>query len=107
MFATSKKINDITEEYNDKGFKCHGIIVDIGNDNERKSAFQEALKLLGGRLDILVAAGVQRRHKARNFLGRLESCYQCESYSCFSLCQMAANEMIKSNKGKSLMLRQC
>jgi 2-deoxy-D-gluconate 3-dehydrogenase len=102
LFATSEKINDIAREYNDKGFKCHGIIVDIGNDYERQSAFQDALILLGGRLDILVnAAGVQRRHKSEEFpLEDWNNVINVNLTAVFSLCQMAAKEMIKQKQGK-------
>ena len=102
LFATSEKINDIVDEYKDKGFKCHGIIVDIGKDNERKSAFQDALKLLGNRIDILVnAAGVQRRHKSEEFpLDDWNDVINVNLTAVFSLCQMAAKEMIKRKHGK-------
>lgn len=102
LFATSEKINDIVKEYNDIGLKCHGIIVDIGNDNERQSAFQDALKLLGGKLDILVnAAGVQSRHKSEEFpLEDWNRVINVNLTAVFSLCQMAAKEMIKQKQGK-------
>ena len=68
LFATTDKIKDIALDYNNKGFKCHGVKVDIGNETERQSAFQDAMKLLGHRIDILInAAGIQRRHKSEEF----------------------------------------
>ena len=102
LFATSEKINDIVKEYNDKGFKCHGIKVDIRSDKERQTAFQNALMLLGGRLDILInAAGVQRRHKSEEFpLEDWNDVINVNLTAVFSLCQMAAKEMIKQKQGK-------
>ena len=44
------------------------MIADIADDKEREQAFLEAVKLLGGTLDIIVnGAGVQRRHKSEEF----------------------------------------
>jgi len=102
LFATSKKIKDIAEEYKVKGFKCHGIKVDIGNEVERETAFQDAMKLLGGNLDILVnAAGVQKRHKSEEFpLEDWNTVINVNLTAVFSLCQMAAREMIKQKQGK-------
>lgn len=102
LFATSDKVINCAKEYCEKGFKCHGIKVDIGNENERQSAFQDALKLLGGRLDILVnAAGVQRRHKSEEFpLEDWNHVINVNLTAVFSLCQMAAKEMIYQKQGK-------
>ncbi|MGB4439114.1 MAG: SDR family NAD(P)-dependent oxidoreductase [Sedimentibacter sp.] len=102
LFATSEKIKDIAEEYKNKGFKCHGIKVDIGNEVEREIAFQDAMKLLGGNLDILVnAAGVQKRHKSEEFpLEDWNKVINVNLTAVFSLCQMAAREMIKQKRGK-------
>lgn len=102
LFATSDKVKDIAKEYKDNGFKCHGIKVDIGNAEERESAFQNAIKFLGGRLDILInAAGVQKRHKSEEFpLEDWNSVINVNLTAVFSLCQMAANVMLKQNQGK-------
>lgn len=102
LFATTDKIKDIALDYNNKGFKCHGVKVDIGNETERQSAFQDAMKLLGHRIDILInAAGIQRRHKSEEFpLDDWNDVININLTAVFSLCQMAAKEMIKQKQGK-------
>ena len=52
----------------DRGFQCSFVIADIADDKEREQAFSEAVKLLGGTLDIIVnGAGVQGGIRAKNF----------------------------------------
>ncbi|WMJ77546.1 MULTISPECIES: 3-oxoacyl-ACP reductase FabG [unclassified Sedimentibacter] len=102
LFATTPRIKEIAENYTKKGFKCKGISVDIGNQEESKKAFNEALKFLGGKIDILVnAAGVQRRHKSEEFpLEDWNTVIDVNLTAVFSLCQLAAKEMIKQKSGK-------
>ena len=62
------KVIDVAKEFNNKGFKCHGIIANIAKEREREKAFRDAVEKLGGHLDIIVnSAGVQRRHKSEEF----------------------------------------
>lgn len=102
IFATTDKIAVQADEYTDRGFKCHGLKVDLGNNKEREYVFEEAIRLLGGRLDIIVnAAGIQRRNKSENFsLDDWNDVININLTSVFSLCQMAAKEMIKQKYGK-------
>jgi len=102
LFATTSKIEEIAKEYTDRGFICKGIAVDIGDQNQREIAFNGAIDLLGGRLDILVnAAGVQRRHKSEEFpLEDWNLVINVNLTAVFSLCQLAAKEMIKQKSGK-------
>jgi 2-deoxy-D-gluconate 3-dehydrogenase len=102
LFATTPKIIEIAQEYRDKGFQCHGISVDIGNQAFRENAFHDAMELLGGKLDILVnAAGIQRRHKSEEFpLEDWNDVININLTSVFALCQLAAKEMMKEEKGK-------
>src|SRR5512138_2572146 len=56
------------KEFCDRGFKAHAVRANLGDRDELNRAFQEALKDLGGKIDILVpAAGVQRRNKSEEF----------------------------------------
>jgi 2-deoxy-D-gluconate 3-dehydrogenase len=73
LFATTEKIVTMSREYRDKGFKCHGVAADLADEASRQAGFQQALEMLGGKIDILVnSAGIQRRHKSEDFPGRLE-----------------------------------
>ena len=97
-------------EMTDRGFQCSFVIADIADDKEREQAFSEAVKLLGGTLDIIVnGAGVQRRHKSEEFpMKDWKFVLDVNLSAVFSLCQMAAKQfMVSRQKERSLILRRC
>lgn len=97
------KVMDTVKEFNDKGFKCHGIIANIAKEGEREEAFAGAVEKLGGHLDIIVnSAGVQRRHKSEEFpLEDWKFVLDVNLTAVFVLCQLAAKQFMKQNsKGK-------
>lgn len=99
IFGSSEKAVTIASEFAEKGFKCHGIAVDLADSEARANAFQEAVKVLGG-LDILVnCAGIQRRHKSEEFpLKDWEDVMNVNLTAPFELCQMAAKEFLSKVK---------
>ena len=99
IFGSSEKAVTIASEFAEKGFKCHGIAVDLADSEARANAFQEAVKVLGG-LDILVnCAGIQRRHKSEEFpLKDWEDVMNVNLTAPFELCQMAAREFLSKEK---------
>lgn len=102
LMATTTKLPAIAKEYCERGWKCHAIMVDLSNADARERAFAEAMECLGGRLDVLVnSAGVQRRHKAEEFpMEDWELVLEVNLTATFSLCQLAALEMMKTGGGK-------
>lgn len=96
------KTPEIAEAYTEKGYRCHGVCVNLGDVEQREAAFNEAVEKLGGRLDILVnAAGIQRRHKSEEFpLEDWEAVLNINLTSVFSLCQLAAKIMLEQGSGK-------
>ena len=68
LFDISERVLAVAEEYRDKGLACHGVVVNLADTGKREAAFDQTLKLFGGKLDILVnAAGIQRRHQSEDF----------------------------------------
>lgn len=87
----------------EKGFKCCHVIANIADEKERKQAFLEAVKELGGTLDIIVnGAGVQRRHNSEDFpLEDWNFVLDVNLTAVFGLCQLAAKQfMAQQTKGK-------
>lgn len=93
----------VAQEFSNKGFKCHGIAIDLGDRTKRKEGFAKAVEMLGGHLDIIVnGAGVQRRNLSENFLIEdWDDVLEINLTAVFDLCQMAGQQFIRQNsKGK-------
>lgn len=100
-------INPVAEEtakeYRKKGYACYAVITDLGNDETRESFFREAVRKLGGHLDILVnGAGVQRRYNSEEFpLKEWDFVMNINLRSVFALCQLAGRIfMEQQSRGK-------
>lgn len=96
------KTPQVAEEYVKKGFACHGLVVNLGDEEQRKKVFEEAVAQLGGTLDIIVnAAGIQKRHKSEEFpIEDWNAVLNINLTAVFSLCQMAGRVMLKQGHGK-------
>ena len=102
LIDISPKVKDAAAELAAMGGTCHGVVADLSTQPEREKAFDEALALLGGRLDIIVnAAGIQRRHHVEDFpLKDWEDVLNVNLTAVFSMCQLAARVMLKQGSGK-------
>ena len=97
------KAQEVAKEYTEKGYKCSAVVADLGNDETREAAFNEAVEKLGGHLDIIVnGAGVQRRYPSAVFpLQEWDFVINVNLRSVFALCQLAGQTFIKQgSKGK-------
>lgn len=102
IFGSGKTAGTVAREYADKGFKCHGVAVDLGDAAGREAGFEKALSLLGGRIDILVnAAGIQRRHKCEEFpVSDWQEVIDVNLTAVFAMCQLAGRVMLAQGGGK-------
>lgn len=99
----SAHTQDTVDRMNAKGYSCHGITVDLSDREALKRSFDEAMDLLGGRLDILVtAAGVQKRHFCEDFpVEDWDWVMEINLHSVFLLCQLAGRQfMAQNSRGK-------
>lgn len=63
-----EKVEKVCEEYRAKGLKAYSVIGNLADRADLNRAFDEALQILDGRLDVLVpAAGIQRRYLPEEF----------------------------------------
>lgn len=99
IFGTSEKVKDVAGEFCAKGYDCHGVKVDLGDDADRRRAFAEAVELLGG-LDILInAAGIQRRYPCEEFPKKdWDEVIEVNLTAPYVLSQLAAQEYLKKEK---------
>lgn len=106
IFGTNSRVFEVAEDFNRRGFVCHGIIVDLANRDDRERRFFDALTLLGRKIDILVnSAGMQRRHPSEEFpMSDWDQVLEVNLTAPFHLCQMAGREMLKAGYGKIINL---
>jgi len=97
IFGTSESVHAAAKEIG-----ATGLVVDLADAKARETGFAEAVKLLGGRLDVLVnAAGIQRRHKCEDFpLDDWADVLEVNLTAVFALCQLAGRVMLEQGKGK-------
>ena len=102
LFDINPKVKDVAEGFVNDGYKCHAVVVNLGDQADRERVFDEALETLGGRLDIIVtAAGIQRRHKSEEFpLEDWNLVLNVNLTAVFALDQLAARVMLKQGSGK-------
>lgn len=101
IFGTKETAKTVAAGFRDKGFDCHGIIVDLNDREATQKAFDEAVGQLGG-LDILVnAAGVQSRHPSEEFPFKdWDWVINVNLNATFELCQLAGRVFLKQGHGK-------
>lgn len=106
VFGSGDSAETAAAAFRARGFRCHGLAVDLADEAARRAGFDRALERLGGRLDILVnSAGVQRRHKSEEFpLDDWSRVIEVNLTAVFSLCQMAGRVMLAEGHGKIINL---
>lgn len=106
IWDISDKVTDVAKELCDKGYKAIGIKVNLGDRKDVEAKFEETIKKLDGRLDILLNdAGVQRRHLCEEFpLEDWDFVMNINLNAVFQMCQLAGRVMIKQGKGKIINL---
>lgn len=68
MDLQAEKLQQVVAEYKAMGYKVYGVAGDLSKKVEIDRMFNEAMELLGGRLDVMIpAAGVQRRYEPWEF----------------------------------------
>ena len=102
IIGSSDGVFKTADEFVKRGLNCTAVKADLGKRPENYSAFNDAVKKLGGELDILVIAhGIQRRHSAEVFpIEEWDEVINVNLHSVFILCQEAAKLMLKKGYGK-------
>lgn len=85
-----------------EGAPVHHVVGDLSDFDRLEEVYDEALGLLGGRLDILVnGAGIQFRCKALDFpLDRWRKILDINLSAVFALAQLAGRTMVGQGSGK-------
>lgn len=68
MDIQEDKLKAVVHEYREMGYEAFGVSGNLADREDLSRMFDDAMKLLGGRLDVLIpAAGIQRRHLPEEF----------------------------------------
>ena len=102
IVGTSHKVHETAKQFQERGYKCHGVKANLAVREEVYRCFQECVEKLGNDLDILVTAhGIQRRHSAEVFpVEEWDEVLNVNLNSVFILCQEAAKIMLEKGYGK-------
>lgn len=100
--SNEEKLKNAAETLGKEGAKVYYVVADLGQTETLERAYEEALKCLGGHLDILVnCAGVQYRCKAEDFpMERWQSVININLNAVFLFSQFAGRTMIEQGGGK-------
>lgn len=100
-----EKLEKVVEEYRAMGYKAHGVAGNLADRGEIDRVFDEAMELLGGRLDVLIpAAGVQRRHLPEEFpIEEWDLVLNINLNHVFIMCQKALRVMLKQPTGGKII----
>lgn len=102
IFDISPQLPDVVKEFRAQGYNAHGLIVNMGDREQVRKTFQEALDILDGRLDIMIpAAGIQRRNKCEEFsMEDWDAVINIDLSSVFLMDQLAGQVMLRQKYGK-------
>ena len=105
LIGVSPKVRKVAEEFGERGWKAHGMQCDLSKTEEIKSGFEEALRLLGGEVDILLnGAGIIHRSSSEDLpLKYWQDVLDVNLTAAFLLCQLAGKNMIKRGKGGKII----
>lgn len=105
IIGLSARIHDAAAEFSARGLCVHAIQGDLGSREHLQDCFTRALAALGDEVDALFnVAGIQRRHFSEEFpIEDWDDVINVNLTAVFSLCQLAAREMIKRGKGGKII----
>lgn len=95
-------VKETAEELGGAAAGYYSVVANLLDENDMKRGFDEAMELLGGRLDILVnGAGMQYRCPAEDYpTDKFDMIMGVNIRAVFLMSKLAAGVMLKQNYGK-------
>jgi 2-deoxy-D-gluconate 3-dehydrogenase len=102
ILARNSDTLELVESYCARGWKAHVVLADLSDRIARGQAFDDAIRILDGTLDILInVAGMQIRHPSEEFpLEDFDKVLEVNLMATFDYCQRAARIMLPQGSGK-------
>lgn len=101
----AEKLQKVVEEYRGMEYKAHGICGNLADRADIDRIFNEAMEVLGNRLDVLIpAAGIQRRHLPEEFpIEEWDLVMKINLDHVFIMIQKALSVMLKQPEGGKII----
>ena len=105
MDVQKEKLEKVTVEYTAMGYKAYAVTGNLADREELNHMFDEAMEILGGRLDVLIpAAGIQRRHLPEEFpVEEWDLVRKINLDHVFLMIQRALQVMLKQETGGKII----
>ncbi len=105
MDIQKEKLQQVVDAYREKGYQAFGVSGNLADREDLSRMFEEALELLGGRLDVLIpAAGIQRRHLPEEFpVEEWDLVRKINLDHVFLMIQKALKVMLKQPEGGKII----
>lgn len=102
IIDVSENAETTAQNLRDRNFHCDAVVGDMSTREGIEKAFEESLKILGGRVDSLVnAAGICRRSPCEDFsMKDWDDVVNINLTALFSISQLAARVMLQNGYGK-------
>jgi 2-deoxy-D-gluconate 3-dehydrogenase len=99
------KLEKVCAEYNAKGYQAYAVVGNLADRADINRLFDEAMAILGGKLDVLIpAAGIQRRHLPEEFpMEEWDLVLNINLNHVFIMIQKALNVMLKQSTGGKII----
>lgn len=105
MDVQKEKLENVCAEYRGKGYEAFAVAGNLADRSDIDRMFEEAMVILGGKLDVLIpAAGIQRRHLPEEFpLNEWDLVLNINLNHVFIMIQKALRVMLKQPTGGKII----
>jgi 2-deoxy-D-gluconate 3-dehydrogenase len=105
MDVQKEKLEKVVAEYRKLGYDAYSVVGNLTDRKDIDRMFDEAMDILGNRLDVLIpAAGIQRRHLPEEFpIEDWDLVLSINLNHVFFMCQKALRVMLKQPEGGKII----
>lgn len=105
MDVQKEKLEKVAAEYTETGYRAYAVTGNLADRDDLNRMFDEAMEILGGRLDVLIpAAGIQRRHLPEEFpMEEWDLVRKINLDHVFLMIQRALQVMLKQETGGKII----
>lgn len=105
MDLQQEKLEAVCAQYREQGHEAYPVVGNLGNRQELNRMFDDAMRILDGRLDVLIpAAGIQRRYLPEEFPAEMwDAVIDVNLHHVWFMIQNALKVMLKQPQGGKII----